>query len=148
MVLLIAGLAVGAGAPAASAHALLKRSVPADGSTVSQAPRAIQLFFTEPPDPSLSIVSVLDATGKSVRGIGPPQPIPGDRDGLRVSVPSGALPDGVYTITWRTVSKTDGHVTAGAIAFGVGLPSGAVHSAGGGLGAPTWPSPTPPPGGP
>jgi hypothetical protein len=32
------------------------------------------------------------------------------------------MPDGVYTVTWRTVSKTDGHVTAGAISFGVGVP--------------------------
>jgi copper transport protein len=142
MVLLVAGLAVGVGAPPASAHALLKRSVPADGSSVSRAPRALLLFFTEPPDPSLSIVSVLDATGKPVHGIGPPQPVPGDPNGLRVSVAPGTLPDGVYTVAWRTVSKTDGHVTAKAFSFGVGVPSSSVGPPRGGPSAPTTPSPT------
>ena len=30
------------------------------------------------------------------------------------------LPDGVYTVSWRVASSTDGHVTAGSFAFGVG----------------------------
>src|SRR5207302_10395939 len=30
------------------------------------------------------------------------------------------LGTGVYTVTWRTVSRVDGHVTGGAFAFGVG----------------------------
>ena len=30
------------------------------------------------------------------------------------------LPEGAYTVTWRVVSIDDGHVTAGAFAFGVG----------------------------
>src|SRR5207245_7132174 len=101
MVLLVTGLAVGVGASAASAHALLKRSVPADGSTVSQAPRAIQLFFTEPPELSLSSVTVLDSSGNPVHGIGPPQPVPGTPDELSVAVGTGSLPDGVYTVAWR-----------------------------------------------
>ena len=46
------------------------------------------------------------------------QPVPGDQFELRVPLPG--LPNGVYTVTWRTVSKTDGHVTGGAFAFGVG----------------------------
>ena len=36
------------------------------------------------------------------------------------------VPDGVYTVTWRTVSATDGHVTAGAFSFGVGVSPGDV----------------------
>ena len=35
------------------------------------------------------------------------------------------LPKGTYTVTWRVVSVDDGHVTAGAFAFGVGTPPGA-----------------------
>ena len=35
------------------------------------------------------------------------------------------LADGTYTVTWRVVSVDDGHVTAGAFAFGVGTPPGA-----------------------
>ena len=38
------------------------------------------------------------------------------------------VPDGVYTVTWRTVSATDGHVTAGAFSFGVGVSPGDVDA--------------------
>ena len=31
-----------------------------------------------------------------------------------------SLPKGVYTVTWRTVSRDDGHVTAGSFSFGIG----------------------------
>jgi copper transport protein len=31
------------------------------------------------------------------------------------------LDDGVYTVSWRVVSKVDGHLTSGAFAFGVGV---------------------------
>ncbi|HJP66954.1 MAG TPA: FixH family protein, partial [Actinomycetota bacterium] len=38
---------------------------------------------------------------------------------------------GVYTVTWRTVSKADGHVTAGSFSFGVGAaPPATAGSAG------------------
>src|SRR5262249_27737599 len=121
----------------AQAHALLKRSVPADGSTVPTAPRVIQLFFTEPPEPSLSTVGILGPTGQAVPGVGTPDAIPGD--GLRASVRPGSLPNGVYTVTGRTVSKTDGHVTAGVVAFGVGVPATAAPS---GPATPVTPSPS------
>jgi len=38
---------------------------------------------------------------------------------LRVALPR--LADGVYTVSWRTVSKVDGHVTGGSFAFGIGV---------------------------
>jgi copper transport protein len=142
VVLLVAGAAAVFAAAPARAHALLKRSVPADGSTVSKAPDVIQLFFTEPPEPSLSAMGILDSSGHSVPGMGTPEVVPGDPEGLQASVRSGALPNGVYTVTWRTVSKTDGHVTAGSIAFGVGVPATAASTGGGAV--PSTPSPTAP----
>jgi len=54
--------------------------------------------------------------------------VPGDPLALNVALrPEG---NGVYTVSWRTVSRVDGHVTAGAFAFGVGVsPAAAVPAA-------------------
>jgi len=140
--LVLSAVVVVALATAAQAHALLKRSEPADGSTVPQAPRAILMFFTEPPTPSLSVVSVLNSSGQTVGGIGKPEPGPSGTNEMSVGVAPGAMPDGVYTVTWRTVSKTDGHVTAGSFSFGVGVPAGSVHPTGTTT-TPSTPSPSP-----
>jgi copper transport protein len=126
-VLLVAVLAlagVGALASPAEAHALLERSYPAAGSSLLRAPRAMLLFFTEAPDPSLSTASLLDSSGQTVPGVGKPTVVPGNSRELRVGLPR--LADGVYTVNWRTVSKVDGHVTGGSFAFGIGVlpPSG------------------------
>ncbi len=131
-------LVVVAGQPAA-AHALLRRSEPASGALLQAAPPKVVITFTEPPDPSLSIVHVLDENGRDVEQ-GRAEPVGGAPLELQVALPS--LPDGVYTVTWRTVSKTDGHVTGSSFAFGVGVaPTGAVASPGTVL--PSTPSPSP-----
>ncbi|HUL86417.1 MAG TPA: copper resistance protein CopC [Actinomycetota bacterium] len=105
------------GAGTASAHANLISSVPADGATVPTAPAQITMNFTEPPDPTLSVVDVLGAGGNVLPGVGKPTLQPPKT--LTVSLPS-KLPDGVYTVSWRVASSTDGHVTAGSFAFGIG----------------------------
>ncbi len=107
-----------------TAHALLKSSDPAANSVLEAAPDVITMTFTEAPDPTLSRVSVLDASGAN-HAIGQFQPT-GDPETLRVSV--GRLPPGVYTVAWRTVSAVDGHVVGGAFAFGIGVTSAAVAS--------------------
>lgn len=120
---LLAGAGVLLRAPGAGAHALLSSSVPADGEQVAEAPDQVALNFTEEPEPDLSEVEVLDASGAVVSS-GPARPSSGDPKQL--VVPVGDLPEGVYTVTWRTVSRVDGHATAGAFAFGVGVsPEGA-----------------------
>jgi copper transport protein len=139
VVLLAAGAAAFFTAAPAQAHALLKSSVPADGSTVQQPPKTIQLVFTEPPEQSLSVVSILDSSGHTVSGVGKPTVPSGNQEELVTPVRPGSLSNGVYTVTWRTVSKTDGHVTAGSISFGVGVPvTGTIHPSG----APSTPSPS------
>jgi copper transport protein len=112
----VCGVAAWAG-PAA-AHAALRSSDPADGAILRTAPSQVALTFTEPPDPSLTVLHVLDSLGERVEA-GPPQAVPGDRFAIRT--PLGSLAKGVYTVTWRTVSETDGHVTAGGFSFGVGV---------------------------
>ena len=117
--------------PVAEAHALLKHSNPASNAQLNQAPPQIVLDFTEPPDTSLSVVQVLDSTGANVAS-GKAQPVSGKPTELRV--PVGKLAQGTYTVSWRTVSKTDGHVTAGSFAFGVGeAASGATQPSSGSL---------------
>lgn len=102
----------------AGAHALLAESDPADGARLTEAPHEVLLRFTEAPEPSLSSVTLLDRTGAELE-TGDAQPVPDDPAALRVSVPD--LEQGVYTVTWRTVSRVDGHPTGGAFAFGVGV---------------------------
>jgi copper transport protein len=112
-----AGLLVGTPTPA-GAHALLASSDPADGARLDQAPSAITLEFTEPPELALSSVAVLDRTGGEIP-IGEPALVPGNPAALRA--PVEALEEGVYTVTWRVVSKVDGHPTGGTFAFGIGV---------------------------
>jgi copper transport protein len=114
---LAVALLVGATAGPAGAHALLVSSTPADGATLQQAPPEIVINFSERPDPNLSSIKVLDTSGQ-VRAGGKPQPVPGRPASLQVR--PGNLPQGSYTVTWRTVSKVDGHLAAGSFTFGVG----------------------------
>jgi copper transport protein len=118
-VVLVAGVCLVALAPDASAHALLRSSEPSAGEQVDRPPDEVTLVFTEDPEPSLSVVHVLDTAGQSFER-SPPQRVPGDARSLRVVV--RGLSQGVYTVTWRVVSRVDGHATAGSFAFGVGVP--------------------------
>ena len=125
-------------AAAASAHAGLESSDPAAGELLAAPPASVMLAFTEPPDPDLSSVAVLDAQRRRDR----------DRPArTRLGAPLRArsrsrhdLGDGVYTVSWRVVSTADGHLTAGAFAFGVGVTEGEVAAV---PEAPSTPSPSP-----
>lgn len=113
---------------AASAHALPQSSVPAEGSTVSQPPGSVSIVFGETPDPSLSSITVVDSSGSNVDA-GPTAVVPGKPAELVVPL-KPHLPDGVYTVTWKTVSAVDGHLATGSFAFGVGVAAGSVpHTA-------------------
>jgi copper transport protein len=106
----------------ASAHALLASSDPANGASLPKAPSEIRLTFTESPDPSLSTILVLDSGGTKLP-VGPPTLQPPRT--LTTSLPAH-LPNGVYTVSWQTVSTQDGHETAGVFAFGVGAVEGTI----------------------
>ena len=104
--------------PAVDAHALLRRSVPASGAALQQSPDAVTITFTEEPEPTLSVIHVLDSAGRRL-DTSPTQSVPGQPLVLRL--PLGPLPKGVYTVSWRTVSRVDGHVTGGTFGFGIGV---------------------------
>ena len=132
VLILVATLAVVASTPAtASAHALLHASDPAAGSTLGSAPSAVTLTYGETPDVRLTSVKVLDSSG-SDHVAGPIEALSNPPDSIRV--PLGPLGDGVYTVSWRTVSAVDGHVSAGSFVFGIGVapPSSQPDQAGAG----------------
>lgn len=111
------GAFVAAPSPAA-AHASLERSSPSDGELLDASPERIVLWFTEPPDLSLTTIGVVSASGAPVDT---GAPMVGPTDLAAAVTLEGPLADGVYTVAWRTVSRTDGHVTASALTFGVGV---------------------------
>jgi copper transport protein len=138
-VALVAGMWLSLAATTAFAHASLESSDPSNGELLETAPDRISLTFTEPPDLSLTTIGVLDDTGTPVP-TRPPELAPGsDRE---VHVGLDPVPEGVYTVTWRTVSATDGHVTSDAFSFGVGVSPEAVGPLTGGAGTAEPPSAT------
>lgn len=104
----------------AHGHAVLTGSTPADGASVQPAPAEAVLSFNEAPDPVLSAVRLLDASGTEV-GSGRAQTVAGQ--GTQLRLPLGTLAQGTYTVTWRVTSTVDGHTTVGTVAFGVGVPA-------------------------
>ncbi|HSR26303.1 MAG TPA: copper resistance protein CopC, partial [Candidatus Eisenbacteria bacterium] len=110
----------------AEAHALVVRSDPPAGSSLARVPRAVTVTFSEAPEPHLSTLSVLDGSGRTVSD-GPTAPVPGNA--LQLTVSLSPLLNGVYTVRWKTVSRDDGHASAGSFTFGIG-PSAYAASAG------------------
>jgi len=123
----------------AEAHALVASSVPAGGATLDRAPTQISITFTEAPDTRLSVVHILNSGGQHVE-LGPMRPAAGDPKTVTVALPK--LPNGVYTVTWTTVSAVDGHYASGFFTFGVGIsPAGASPPVG--ASPPSTPGPSP-----
>jgi copper transport protein len=100
------------------AHALIGSSDPPDGVRLEEPPRAVTITFTEPPDPALSFIHVHSQGGLAVHR-GRAEIVPDRPQAL--TVPLDELQEGVYTVTWRAVSRVDGHATAGFLSFGVGV---------------------------
>jgi copper transport protein len=100
-------------------HALPQSSTPSPGATLTTPPSQVSIVFGERPDPNLSTIKVLDTTGTAVTA-GPTATVPGKP--LELAVPlKPDLPNGVYTVAWRTVSAVDGHLATGSFAFGIGV---------------------------
>src|SRR5215218_365766 len=117
-----AGLALAAvsiaSASGVSAHAYIEGAVPQPGTSVPQAPPQLRLTFTEPLDSSFSSIQVLDARRERVDR-GDSRIAPDDPRAMLVSL--GGVPDGVYTVAWRTLSSVDGHTVSGAYPLFIGV---------------------------
>jgi copper transport protein len=99
----------------ASAHAVLRSAVPADGQQLDAPPREIRLEFTEPVTLADDALRVHNANAAVV----PLGPLADDgASGVRAPFVD-PLPEGSYIVTWRVVSA-DGHPISGGLVFSVG----------------------------
>ena len=100
---------------AAFAHAHLKESTPAAGSTLTVAPAEIDLTFTEDVNLKFTGIKLSDADKKAVTtGDGMLM----DKDTTLMVPVIGTVGPGVYTVDWHALSK-DGHKTNGTFTFTV-----------------------------
>ena len=115
-------------APAASAHAFLTSSTPADGQSLGTAPREIRLQFSESVVLSAMTLDIVDSHGQHFRptstriqvGVGTEDPVE-----VIATVP--VLGRDAYRMRWETLSSDDLHRTNGLLVFGIGT---AVSAAG------------------
>ena len=100
---------------AASAHALLRESTPAVGSTVHASPQNLTLLYTEGVEPAFTTVIVTNAGGAHFEAA---KPQPSADDPRQITVPLKPLPPGTYTVDWHATS-VDTHKTQGHFSFTV-----------------------------
>ena len=99
------------------AHALLLRSNPQANAVLAQPPVQVELFFSESVEETLSTIKVINSSGVAV-DVGDVRVDPSDPTRMTVSLHT--IGDGIYTVTWKAVSATDGHQTTGSFPFAVG----------------------------
>lgn len=97
-----------------AAHDALRRSVPANGALLDEAPRELRLTFTRAIDPALARVELIDADGGAV-DVAPPA-ADADAPSVLVVAVTGPLRAGAYTVRWRIVGS-DGHPVQGTFGF-------------------------------
>jgi copper resistance protein C len=100
--------------PTAFAHALLDHANPRVGSTVTSAPKEVQMWFTEKLEPAFSNAEVRNAKGQPVSG----KSHVDNSDRTKLHVPVKALAAGTYTVRWHVLS-VDTHRTQGNFTFRV-----------------------------
>ena len=100
-------------------HANQARSEPSPDSVLETAPTRVAVWFTEPIEPGLSDIRVLDSQGSRVDD---GESLVDLADGTAMSVGLQPLPDGTYTVAWKNVSTVDGHLVRGSFLFSVGEP--------------------------
>jgi methionine-rich copper-binding protein CopC len=95
----------------ALAHAMLMKSDPAAGATLSASPAQITIRFSEALEPRFSSITLVDATGHAVPGAL-------HVEGRMMTLGIPRLTAGVFEVRWRALS-VDTHVTQGAYRFTV-----------------------------
>lgn len=99
----------------AFAHAFLVKSDPPVGSTITTAPKALTLTFTEALEVPFCSVAVTDGMGMD-DAAGKPQPVPGHPNQLLV--PLNISMPGKINVSWHALS-VDTHKTEGRFSFTV-----------------------------
>jgi copper transport protein len=117
MSLLILLAAILAPVAPAQAHAFLESSDPSANAVVPSAPSSMVLRFTESLESSYSRAELFDQSGAVVPGV--TSTVGTDQRSMTATIPPG-LPNGTYSIQWRTLSNVDGHTAQGYIPFTIG----------------------------
>ncbi|OFE18878.1 copper resistance protein CopC [Humibacillus sp. DSM 29435] len=94
----------------ASAHDVLQKTTPADGTTLAGMPSTVSLQFSEPPLAIGTQVIVKGPTGDVATGK------PTIEGSTLVQAVSPTAPAGSYTVTYR-VTSDDGHPVTGTFSF-------------------------------
>jgi copper resistance protein C len=97
------------------AHAFLDHANPKVGSTVTNSPAVIKIWFTQQLEPVFSSIKVQDTQGNEVDK---KDVHLDDKDKTLLIVSLPQLPDGTYLVTWHVVS-VDTHRTQGSFKFTV-----------------------------
>lgn len=104
--------------PHAYAHAYVIGSDPYPSQSLPKAPSNIVVHLSEPVDIRYSSLKVLGPGGNQIDKKDDHY-VNGDHTTLAVTLPAD-VKDGVYTVSTKMLSETDGHVTENAFVFGVG----------------------------
>jgi copper resistance protein C len=100
----------------AEAHAFLDHADPPVGSSLSNPPNEVRMWFTQELEPAFSTVQIFNERGQRVdkgeNGVDA-------RDHVLLRVHTAALAPGTYKVVWRVVS-IDTHVSEGDFTFRVG----------------------------
>jgi copper transport protein len=107
---------------AASAHAYIVKTVPAQSAILKASPRIVALTYDEAVEPRFATISVSDAKGRQLT-TGRVSRSPANPDTLVVALRQG-LRRGWYLVYWRAIS-VDGHPVQGAYQFAIGPAPGA-----------------------
>jgi methionine-rich copper-binding protein CopC len=99
----------------AQAHTHLKAAVPANGSTVAQAPEKFVLTFSGPA--RLTALTISRPDGSDEKKIAP---LP-EESAASLTVTAPKLSAGEYLVNWRILGA-DGHAMSGKLTFTVGAP--------------------------
>lgn len=108
-------LCVGSTSGFAAFHTHLKRSAPSNGATLGEAPKAVQLWFTEKPELAATAITLSTAGGSAV-ALAPLALSDASDTAAVVAAVRGTLAPGSYVIRWRTMAR-DGHPARGTLTF-------------------------------
>lgn len=114
-ILIALGLLLAGSMTPAEAHSSFIRSDPTPNAILAESPKVIHLWFSEPLETQFSRLTLYNAQGDAFA-----VPSVLDSTAKRLSLTPPSLLNGLYTVSWRAVSTTDGHATQGSFAFAIG----------------------------
>ncbi len=103
-------------APERALHLRLEKSEPTKGAVLATPPTAIRLWYSLPPEMSVTAVKLATADGTAI-SLSKPTRGAGAKDPVVVDIRHPLAP-GDYVVSWKTSSK-DGHPISGDFRFTV-----------------------------